>query len=1046
MSLSRPWRRVVIAAVLCALPAAVPAAPGGPGAGATAKLKRAEPKGGDPKVAFERYTLPNGLEVILAPDRRVPIVAVNLWYHVGSGHEVYGRSGFAHLFEHMVFQGSKNVGSDRHFEVLRKIGGDSINGTTNSDRTNYFEVVPSNQLEAALWLESDRMGYLLDPSTFTKKSLDNQIDVVRNERRQRIDNMPYGKALFAQYAALYPEGHPYRYLTIGKHEDLVAAAVDDVKAFFRTWYVPANATLTLVGDIDVPAARKLIEKWFATFPKSAKPKAVVVPAPVTRAAEVMVTDDDFAKLRRVTFAWHSPANYGEGDAELDVVAAALDEEGPGRLYRALVYDRPLAQSVSAGQGGASFSGIFSVSVTLRSEASLDEVKRIVAAEIARVTKEPLAQKEIARVVANNEARGVRALETVLGRANVLQGYNHYLGEPDRLTWDLDRYRTTTAEKIRATAAKYLVPDGMVTVITIPARERQAAMMARSSTLIMCLCALAACGSPQPTTVAAPAAPVETAPAPVAQAPAPTPQKEVPVPAFEKVPQTAAPQELVFPDEAFRKQQPKAGAPRPFRLPAVKPFRLKNGVQAYLVEQHELPIVSMDLNFDGGAMTDPKGKEGLASVCMAMLTEGTAKLDKIQYAEALADVASNINTYTTDDATGLTLSSLRKHLDATFALFAETLRTPGLRASDFDRMVKRRIESVKQARGTPAAVAGRVTGPVLFGLDHPFAGVVTEATLAAITLEDCRRYASTYLTPGAARLFIVGDLTEAEVRAYFEGGELAAWTGAPAKLGAVPAPSGPPGRIFFVDVPGAAQSQVSMLHGGPQRTAPDYFATTMMASVFGGSFTSRINMNLREEKGYSYGARGGFGYTKQYGTFNASASVQADATYQTVLELAREVKELSSGARPVQKEELEREKQGVILGLPSQFATAQAALGNYRRLVYFGLPLDYYNSYVARVGQVNEAQVKAAAAKHLRPGQAVYLVVGDGNAKVIVGVPKKEVDPDTKQEKTLWTREPYRKDGKQLTLREALVDLAARGDVGAGGLVELDRDGRPKPAP
>jgi zinc protease len=236
---SRPWRPLLLAAAaaaLCALPAPVPAAPG------------------DPKLAFERYTLPNGLEVILSPDRRVPIVAVNLWYHVGSGHEVYGRSGFAHLFEHMEFQGSKNVGSDRHFEVLRKIGGESVNGTTNPDRTNYFEVVPSNQLEAALWLESDRMGYLLDPSTFTKQSLDNQIDVVRNERRQRYDNVPYGKALFAQYTALYPEGHPYRYLTIGKHEDLTAASIDDVKGFFRTWYVPANATLTLVGDFDAPAA------------------------------------------------------------------------------------------------------------------------------------------------------------------------------------------------------------------------------------------------------------------------------------------------------------------------------------------------------------------------------------------------------------------------------------------------------------------------------------------------------------------------------------------------------------------------------------------------------------------------------------------------------------------------------------------------------------------------------------------------------------------------------------------------------------------------
>lgn len=579
---------------------------------------------------------------------------------------------------------------------------------------------------------------------------------------------------------------------------------------------------------------------------------------------------------------------------------------------------------------------------------------------------------------------------------------------------------------------------------MPTTPRRA--LARTLSFVSTALALSACGPAQK-----PAAPPALAPAPGSTEPAPappppeaTPQPEVPVqPPPIKVTQTAAPQELAFPDEEFRKQQPKAGALRPFRLPPVKPFTLKNGIRTYLVEQHELPIVSIDMNFTGGASTDPKGKEGLASVCMSMLTEGTEGLDKIQYSEALADVASNINAYAADDSTGVTLSSLSKHLDGTFALFVDTLRKPGFRASDFERMVKRRIEAVKQARGTPAAVAGRVTGTVLYGPDHPIAAVVTEATLGAITLEDCRQYASSYLKPGNAQLFIVGDLTEAQVRAYFDKGELAAWKGAATKIAALPTPKALPGRIFFVDIPGSAQSQVSLLHFGPLRTAPDYFSNTLMASVFGGSFTSRVNMNLREDKGYSYGARGGFGYLKQYGTFSASAGVQADATYQSILEIVREVKDLSSNARPILAEELDREKQGAILGLPSQFATAQAALGNYRRLVYFGLPLDYYNSYIAKIGQVNAAQVKASAAKHLKLGEALYLVVGDGNAKMIVGVPKQETDPATGKPKTTWTREPYLKDGKQLTLREALQELVTRGDLGPGGLVELDRDGKPK---
>src|SRR4051812_24105178 len=421
----------------------------------------------DPKLAFEKYTLPNGLEVILAPDPSIPLVAVNVWYHVGSGDEVPGRSGFAHLFEHMMFQGSKNVGNDQHFPLLRKLGADEVNGTTNSDRTNYYEVVPSNQLATGLWLESDRMGHLLD--VLDKDSLANQIDVVRNERRQRYDNSPYNVARFALQAALYPEGHPYRYFTIGKHEDLLAASVDDVKNFFRTWYVPANATLCLAGDFDVPATKQLIEKYFAGFPKSVKPKLVTIPAPVVASKELGV-DDPFAKLRQMTFAWHSPANFGPGDAELDFVADALTREGTGRLYKALIYDKPLAQSVFANQGGSQFSGTFQITVTLRDDADAKAVQQIVMDEVAKLAKAPPTDKEMARLVAAQEAGAIRGLEGLNARANRLQSYNHYLGDPDRISWDLDRYRKARPDTIRATAAQYLDRAHVVVVTTTPAKK------------------------------------------------------------------------------------------------------------------------------------------------------------------------------------------------------------------------------------------------------------------------------------------------------------------------------------------------------------------------------------------------------------------------------------------------------------------------------------------------------------------------------------------------------------------------------------------------
>jgi zinc protease len=501
-------------------------------------------------------------------------------------------------------------------------------------------------------------------------------------------------------------------------------------------------------------------------------------------------------------------------------------------------------------------------------------------------------------------------------------------------------------------------------------------------------------------------------------------------------QTAEPQNLAFPDEDFRAKQPGSSAPRPFRLPVMKPFTLKNGIKVYLVEQHTLPIVSMDLNFNGGSITDPHGKDGLAGVCTQMMTEGTEKLDKIAYSEALADIASSINAYAAEDSQGVSLSSLTKHLDATFALFADTILTPGMRAPDFDRMIKRRIESVRQSRSTPTAIPGRVMGTIVFGAKHPLGGVVTEQSLGAITLDDCKKQLAHWLKPKNAQLFVVGDVTEAQIRETFEKSPLAKWTGTTPAEPTLPAPRTMAGRIFFVNVPKAAQSTVMVLQMGPKRTAPEYFANTMLGAVFGGSFTSRLNMNLREDKGYSYGSRGGFSYSpKAYGMLTVSAPVQADSTYQTLLEVDREMKQLANGKAPVTNEELDREKTNAILALPGRFATAQAALGQYRSLVYYGLPLDYFNSYVDKVGKVTEAQVRAAAAKNLRPGQAVYLVVGDGDAKMIVHNPKaKKDDPADVR------RLPLQKDGKQLTLRESLAELAKSGDVGTGGLVELDVDG------
>jgi zinc protease len=417
----------------------------------------------DPKVEFERYKLGNGLEVILHQDNSIPLVAVNVWYHVGAGDEVPGRSGFAHLFEHMLFQGSKHVGEDKHFEILKGLGA-SPNGSTNFDRTNYFEVVPSHHLETALWIESDRMGYFLP--LLTRPSLKNQIDVVRNERRQSYDNEPYGKTRFTVSHLLHPEGHPYRDLVIGKHEDLEAAELEDVKAFYEKWYVPGNATLVIAGDFDGKNAKQLVEKWFGSFPKTGRPAHRKLDMPVIKRAREEVKDP-LAKLRRIEYVWHTPAFFLPGDAELDILANSLGSVGTGRLYKILVHQKQLAQSVAAFQASRQHSSYFTVAVTAKTGADLKEIERIIGEELEKVRSEPISQREFERAVVEQESGFVWGLEALLSRAETLQKYNHYVGNPDYISADLDRYRKSSPAAIQKIASKYLGPEHRVEVLTVP---------------------------------------------------------------------------------------------------------------------------------------------------------------------------------------------------------------------------------------------------------------------------------------------------------------------------------------------------------------------------------------------------------------------------------------------------------------------------------------------------------------------------------------------------------------------------------------------------
>jgi predicted Zn-dependent peptidase len=416
-------------------------------------------------IPFERYQLDNGLEVILAEDHRAPLVAVDVWVHVGSGDETPGHSGFAHLFEHMMFQGAEHIGEDVHFDVLRKLGATSVNGTTNSDRTNFYEVVPQNQLETALWLESDRLGFLLP--VLNDKSLANQRDVVRNERRQRYDNVAYGKERFAVNAALYPERHPYRYLTIGKHEDIEGASVDDVRAFWSARYAPSNATLALVGDFDPKVVKPLVEKWFGSLRKDPRPPKTVLAAPVLKQDSRVDVADPFAKLTRVRFVWHGPKNNEDDDLDLGLLTSALSAPGWGRLQRALVVENPLCESVFAFESPAALSGSVQIGATLKPGTDLAVVEKILNDELNKAKNDGVTPTEILRAQRRTEAALVFELDEIMGKAERLMSFNFETGDPGYSAIYLERLRARTPATVKAAAKKWL-DQPRVVVVSRPA--------------------------------------------------------------------------------------------------------------------------------------------------------------------------------------------------------------------------------------------------------------------------------------------------------------------------------------------------------------------------------------------------------------------------------------------------------------------------------------------------------------------------------------------------------------------------------------------------
>ncbi len=866
-----------------------------------------------PKINFEKYTLPNGLQVILHIDKKLPVVHVNQWYHVGSKNEKIGRTGFAHLFEHIMFQGSKNA-TGEYFSFVEKLGANDANGTTNNDRTNYFATVPSGNLEYLLWVESDRLATLAD--ALTKDKLDNQRDVVKNERRQGLENQPYGRAFKLLDENLFPAGHPYSWTVIGSHEDLTAASLDDVKEFFRTYYTPNNLSLVIAGDFDPAEAKRLVEKYFGGIPAGPaldRPKWWIPKLD----GEKIVEAYDRVPQERVYVAWPSPPFFQAGDAELDLAASILTDGLSARLNKILVYDRQLCTDVSSFQLSREISGAFVVIATARPGVSLAQIEPVIAEEISRLAKTAPSVEELNRAKVKWEFQFVTGLERIGGfggKADRLNQYNTMWDNPGRFEEDLARYRNATAEGVRDTVAKWLNTNNRLLVRFHPetsGRESQAAL--------------------------------------------------------------------------DRSKQPSVGADKPFNAPEVKSAKLENGMEVFVVERPELPKVSVALATKAGSVTDPAGKEGTAYMAVTTLDMGTKTRKALEIEDALGDLGTAFSGSAGREYSTVAIEVLKRNLAPAMNIFSDVVLNPVFPEAEVERERKLHLDNLAQQETDANALARRIRPMLTYGPEHPYgrAHMGLPRTVQQISRADLAKFYEANWKPAGSALIFVGDITLAEATQLARQ-NFGDWQGGAPPVVTIPEPRPVgPGKVFLVDRQDAAQTVIVEIMSGPPRKTDDYYALRLADTVWGGVFGARLNLNLREDKGYSYGVFSSQAFLSRAGVWYAQGGVQTNKTKESLTEFISELKMLA-GQKPISETELTDAKANRLRSYALQFESLGAIAGQIADLWAAGLPMTELQRETGETQKVTLAAANAAAQKYAVPGKATLLLIGD-LSKIQAGV-------------------------------------------------------------
>ncbi|MBB3226333.1 putative Zn-dependent peptidase [Luteibacter sp. Sphag1AF] len=888
-----------------------------------------------PDIPFSRFTLPNGLTVVVHEDHKAPVVAVSVWYHVGSADEPKGKTGFAHLFEHLMFSGSENH-KGTFFQPFELAGATDLNGTTSYDRTNYFETVPTTALDMALWMESDRMGHLL--GAIGQKELDTQRGVVQNEKRQR-ENVPYGRTVENILLNTFPANHPYHHTVIGSMADLDAASLADVKGWFHDYYGAANTTLVLAGDITVAQARAKVEKYFGDIPSGPPvPRQQPWTTPLTTSTRG-VQHDQVAQTR-IERTWVIPGAGTDDSVQLDLASTVLGGGKTSRLYQRLVYQDQLADDVSVSIAPYALAGQFDLTVDVKEGVDPKKVEAVVAEEWKRFLADGPTADELERAKVTNRAGFVRGLEKVGDKASLLASGQVYRNDPSAYKKDIQRSDDATIATVLAASRKWLT-KGDYTLTILPASEGFDPVAEDKAVKGLGV----------------------------------APDRPAPI-------RPAAQAYTVTPSQVDRsKGLPTVDSFPSLTFPALQRGKLKNGIEVVLAERHTVPVTQIKLLFDGGYAADEGRKPGTASFTAAMMNESTTSLDSVEITRQKERLGAIISAYCSLDTCSAGLNALNADFKPSLQLFADVVRHPAFKADDIERVRRLWVAGIAQEKTEPTTLALRALPPLLYGKDHaygiPLTGSGNEEAIRSLTVADLKAFQTDILRPDNARILVAGDTTLAQILPELE----AAFGDWKAPASPIPARNigkvavQPKPRVFLINRTDAQQSLILAGFLAPSTEAKDALALGLANDAFGGSFTSRLNMNLREEKRWAYGANSFLIDAKGQRPMLLYAPVQTDKTADSAAEILKEVQGVV-GNRPLTEDEISKVRAQSVRALPGSYETISEVLSSMGGIVVYGRPDDYVQTLVPQIEAVHQKSAQSALAGVVSPSALTWVIVGD----------------------------------------------------------------------